>query len=229
MMGADMTLVALATPIDPVTGDAPDPDWEAGRRALDTVTSTGAFCYDDIESQFPGYEDLQPADKDPDGMPRLELLKQEGRRIIDACEQAIASQRTTVLLTNGYWLYLSGGLSYGDPPTEAYEAICDVDHLPAAVFDALGLVSDWTKPPASRYAGGDPYVTDADIVTALAYGLGSQPNQDSDLAVEWLSVLLAKVRPDPRDGSPADYIAQWRAVYGTDAIDDEVIRDLLNS
>lgn len=120
-MGVDMTLVALATPIDPVTGDAPEPDWGAGRRALETVTSTGAFCYDDIESQFHGYEDLQDSEKDPDGMPRLERMKREGLRIIDACEQAIAGQRTTVMLTNGYWLYLSGGLSYGDPPTEAYE------------------------------------------------------------------------------------------------------------
>lgn len=228
-MSAEMNLACLATPIDPVTGRAPAPDWESGRHALEAVTSVRAFSYDDVESQFYGYEDLQPADKGPGGMPRLDLLKREGRRIIDACEQAIGGPCTTALLTNGYWLYVSGGLSYGDAPTDAYEAICDMDRLPDVVFEALGLVSDWTKPPAPRYRGGDPDLTDTDVVTALAYGLGSESNQDPDLTMAWAAELLAKVRPDPRDGSPADYVAQWRVVYGADATDDGVIRDLLNS
>lgn len=140
-MGADMIVAMVATLADA------GPDFAAGRRALAEVTDRGAFRFDEPEWQIPCLlDDVGECDLDENNEFSLAILKRAAGKILDRLEAALDSRRTTTLEIGGYWVYLSGGLSWGDGPTEEYDAIADSDCLPDTVCAAIGFVSDPSKP-----------------------------------------------------------------------------------
>src|SRR5699024_12332342 len=63
---------------------------------------------------------------------------------IDALEQAFTSDPNDIdRITSGHRVtYYSGGLSWGDAPTEAAQAMWDVSALPIEVRHAMGIAVD---------------------------------------------------------------------------------------
>ena len=124
-----------------------EPDFDAGRRALAEVADREVFRFDEPEWQIPCLlDDVGECDLDEEGEFSLAILKRAAARILDRLETALDSRRTTTLEIGGYWVYLSGGLSWGDGPTVEYDAIADSDYLPCTVTTAIGFVNDPSKP-----------------------------------------------------------------------------------
>ena len=207
-MSADLLISAIAVP-----AGQDHLDWDAAHIQLEATPTPDDF----------GWEDL-----DVDGMDHddLESLIFHGHQVLADIEDALGSSGTTVIEIGDYWVHLSGGLSWGDVPTKEYAAIIAAYGLPDAVLRAAGFIPDPSR-PLSRRAGNKgpissapPSVTDADVVDAIALGLGTKSEWSSD-ELEWIPSLIGRVRPHPGDpGSPAEYLARWKRTFGEDAVDD---------
>ena len=62
----------------------------------------------------------------------------------NALAEALVSDEIADFRVGEYRLYLTGGLSWGDAPTDAFEGLNAVFHLPKAVLDALHIRTDVT-------------------------------------------------------------------------------------
>jgi hypothetical protein len=138
------------------------PDFAAGKRYLDDLTVealrvvlnegwVGHLLDDYLGSH--GIEELS----DPDegkwqaalGDIREELQKQLGdlEDLITKPHRDMAS-----MVFEGWWLYVTGGASWGDPPTEAAETISalsqDMEPLGGKVLEACGF--DWPENPSTE-------------------------------------------------------------------------------
>lgn len=148
-MGADMLTAMIATPADRT---AP-PDFEAGRAALAQVQDPSLFDFGDpiaeIDALLPDLDpDIEVVDEN--FVPVLAFAQQAGRAIIDNLQQHLpGSREVDTLLVGGYRVYVSAGPSWGDPPTDAAEAIWDAYKLPDQVLTAMGFVPDCSRPPTS--------------------------------------------------------------------------------
>ena len=112
-MGADMLLTYLAHRADR------RPNFDAGRDLVDRLTPADLDGHDWSEF-LTWHDDLVGFD----GRPRIDDLQRIYREAIDALEQALSSSReVSARLICGWWLYFTGGMSWGDSPTDAYEAI----------------------------------------------------------------------------------------------------------
>lgn len=147
-----MTISAIATP-----ADLNVPDFAAGRAALAAVTNVGLFddlLEYDLQDLIDGFDPAVHLGAEV--APSLTVAVAAGRHIIDRLEVALTGSRETTWLTvGGYKLYLSGGLSWGDEPTDDSSVIQNANRwLPESVFLAMGFVLDFEQPLQAK-ADGD--------------------------------------------------------------------------
>lgn len=144
-MSADMLIATI-----PLRPDFTAPDFAAGRTALSAVEDPTLFDYQDPESDITKLIDLPAEDIDlfehdtEPYMLKIEWAKKLGAVVIDALEQAFTSDSNDIdRITSGHRVtYYSGGLSWGDAPTEAAQAMWDVSALPIEVRHAMGIAVD---------------------------------------------------------------------------------------
>lgn len=146
-MSADMLIATI-----PLRPDFTAPDFAAGRTALSAVEDPTLFDYQDPESDITKLNDVDLPAEDIDlfehdtepYMLKIEWAKKLGAVVIDALEQAFTSDSNDIeRITSGHRVtYYSGGLSWGDAPTEAAQSMWDVSALPIEVRHAMGIAVD---------------------------------------------------------------------------------------
>ncbi|MDW6057991.1 hypothetical protein SAZ11_07805 [Streptomyces sp. FXJ1.4098] len=121
-MGASMLTATIAFPAE----STEPPNFDRGRQLLEEITDASLFTFDEPEAELEkllpdldGESDLV----DENGKVLIEYARRAGLVIIDNLEGALDSRETTFLTVADYRIYISGGLSSGDSPTEAAEAI----------------------------------------------------------------------------------------------------------
>lgn len=213
-MGADMLIAAIAVPAD----RSQPLDFDAGRGLIQAITDAALFEFDDPESQLEDLvDDFDPAvHLDADGSPTLDVAKGAGERIIDELQKALDSRDTTFITVAGYRIYVSGGLSWGDAPTEAADAIWHAYHLPKIALRTMGFIPDYTR-PLSRTNGNPGPITDTDVVDAIALGLGTKSEWSSD-ELEWIPQLIDRRRPGIIGEEPADALKAFRELTSSDPL-----------
>jgi hypothetical protein len=219
-MGANMLTATIAVPAD---REEP-PAFEHGRRMIKEVTDVGLFVFDDPESQLEELIDGFDPDVhlDADGSPTLEVAQKASLKIIDALEKALDSSEASTITVAGYLMHVSGGLSWGDAPTEAADAIWNAYHLPEKVLRVMGFIPDYSK-ALSRTNGNPGHVTDTDIVDAIALGLGTKPVWSGADELEWIANTVGKVRPHPGDRNPREYHEEFTEQHDFDPIQDNFL------
>lgn len=144
-MSACMLTAALAIPTD-----GPEkPDLDRGRLAVDELTDPRAMTFDDpeteLETLIPDFDPVHHLDDD--SVPTLDAAKVAARAIIDNLDNALDdSKEIDVLHIGRYKLFVSGGMSWGDAPTDAVEAIWNTYNLPDTVLTAMSVVRDPEHP-----------------------------------------------------------------------------------
>lgn len=123
-------------------------DFSAGRAALDTITDAADFGYteeDDLEAELDGLiEDDEDLD---DPVDRLKIFRRAGLEILDDLEAlnlgrtGYESSEIDYIIVAGYRVFITGGMSSGDAPTDAAETFWAASQLPAAVLSAVGFVT----------------------------------------------------------------------------------------
>lgn len=219
-MGANMLTATIAVPAD---REEP-PAFEHGRRMIKEVTDVGLFVFDDPESQLEELIDgFDPVvHLDADGSPTLEVAQKASLKIIDALEKALDSSEASTITVAGYLMHVSGGLSWGDAPTEAADAIWNAYHLPEKVLRVMGFIPDYSK-ALSRTNGNLGHVTDTDIVDAIALGLGTKPVWSGADELEWIANTVGKVHPHPEDRNPREYHEEFTERHDFDPIQDNFL------
>lgn len=231
-MGANMLTATIATP-----ASRTEPlDFEAGRKALAEITDPATFSFDDFWALAENtLDDLDP-DIDPideNGHPVLELAHRVCGMIIDALEKAFASGEEPGAEIDyrdiaGYRIYIAGGLSWGDAPTDAAQAIWDAADLPESVRTAIGFVLDTSNPPAKSLGSSD-VITDSDVVDAIALLLGTNPEWSSPSEfLDDIANLIGRVRQHPGDQDPQEYVEQHLIARGYDPLEDRLMVDYVS-
>ena len=214
-MGADMIIATIAVPAD----RAEPLDFDRGRRLIEEITDVAQFEFDDPEYQLEDVVDdsTRAFTSAPTGLPTLATAQQAGLKIVDALKKALQSRETTFIEVAGYSIYIAGGLSWGDAPSEAAEALWNAYHLPAAVLEAIGFIVDHSE-PLSRRNGNPGPVTDTDVVDAIALGLGTKSEWSSD-ELEWIPQLISSVRNDIIGEDPPGALKAFRDQTGSDPLE----------
>jgi hypothetical protein len=150
-MGADLLVTWL------VIDKTKEPDIEAGREAVRNLPVEKLNeAYEEIEgSDIASWEDpdnekgyLDPMSIDDDDLDSGELtevgreaLKAWALKIVDRFEdEVIGGGRDMVLFpVRGAHIYLSGGMSWGDSPTDAFNLIGAMFTLGQPVLEAMGF------------------------------------------------------------------------------------------
>lgn len=123
-------------------------NFSAGRAALDTITDAADFGFtaeDDLEAELDGLiEDDEDIDDPAD---RLKIFRRAGLEILDDLEAlnlgrtGYESSEIDYIRVAGYRIFITGGMSSGDAPTDAAETLWSTSQLPAAVLSAIGFVT----------------------------------------------------------------------------------------
>jgi hypothetical protein len=225
-MGADMLIATIAAPAD---REAPI-DFDRGRRVLERCSDVQAFEFNDPEQQL--VELVEGFDAhvhlDADGEPTLEAVRAAGLRVVDRLAEALDSRETTTIGVAGYCLYLSGGLSGGDAPTDAAQAIWDARILPPDVLLAMGFVPDHRK-ALSRTNGSTGPVTDTDVVDTIALMLGTSPEWTGAQDLERIADIIGAVRPHPGNLGPFEYRREFADLRCFDPLDDGLLSEYVSA
>lgn len=130
-----------------ITTTKTDPErlnWDAAHAALSAITDPDAFEFGDPESEVDAL--LGPDDDrdvlTADGALDIEVLRDAGTAALKNLREALDSRKVDILTLGGYTAFVSGGMSYGDAPTDAADAIWMAHRLPVAVLHAAGLAID---------------------------------------------------------------------------------------
>ena len=182
-MSADMLIATI-----PLRPDFTAPDFAAGRTALSAVEDPTLFDYQDPESDITKFIDLPAEDIDlfehdtEPYMLKIEWAKKLGAVVIDALEQAFTSDSNDIdRITSGHRVtYYSGGLSWGDAPTEAAQAMWDVSALPIEVRHAMGIAVD--SDDRARFSRNE-------ISNALSEALSQIAEDDPSVTVNALNEI----------------------------------------
>lgn len=182
-MSADMLIATI-----PLRPDFTAPDFAAGRTALSAVEDPTLFDYQDPESDITKLIDLPAEDIDlfehdtEPYMLKIEWAKKLGAVVIDALEQAFTSDPNDIdRITSGHRVtYYSGGLSWGDAPTEAAQAMWDVSALPIEVQHAMGIAVD--SDDRARFSRNE-------ISNALSEALSQIAEDDPSVTVNALNEI----------------------------------------
>ena len=185
-MSADMLIATI-----PLRPDFTAPDFAAGRTALSAVEDPTLFDYQDPESDITKLIDLPAEDIDlfeHDSEPymlKIEWAKKLGAVVIDALEQAFTSDSNDIdRITSGHRVtYYSGGLSWGDAPTEAAQAMWDVSALPIEVQHAMGIAVN--SDDRARFSRNE-------ISNALSEALSQIAEDDPSVTVNALNEITEK-------------------------------------
>ena len=185
-MSADMLIATI-----PLRPDFTAPDFAAGRTALSAVEDPTLFDYQDPESDItklidPPAEDIDLFEHDTEPyMLKIEWAKKLGAVVIDALEQAFTSDSNDIdRITSGHRVtYYSGGLSWGDAPTEAAQAMWDVSALPIEVQHAMGIAVN--SDDRARFSRNE-------ISNALSEALSQIAEDDPSVTVNALNEITEK-------------------------------------
>lgn len=213
-------------------------DYTAGRAALAAVVDMNEFGYTeddtDFEFEFEGHtlegEDIyDPAD-------RIKIFRRAAEDIIAELEKlrlgtdpSNESHEINWALVGGYKVYIAGGMSHGDAPTDATTVLWDAGKLPDAVLAAIGFVVNPTR--SARNSGFAPdadSMTDADAMDAIALGLGTAPEWEGADTLEWIANVVGHVREHPGDADPVEYHERFQAEYGFDPLETAMLRDYVD-
>ncbi|MFI5702563.1 hypothetical protein ACIA78_21265 [Streptomyces xanthochromogenes] len=217
-MGASMLTATIAFPAE----SAEPPNFDRGRQLLEEITDVSLFTFDEPEAEL---EELLPdldgeSDLvDENGEVLIEYARRAGLVIINNLERALDSRETTFLTVADYRLYISGGPSNGDNPTNATQAIWDAYKLPESVLLAMGFIPDYELPLSrANSRGASTPLTDTDVVDAIALGLGTSPEWPGTDTLKWIAEAIGKVRDEPGNDEPVEYLKRWSEQYGFDPL-----------
>lgn len=217
-MGASMLTATIAFP----AGSTEPPNFDRGRQLVEEIEDPSLFTFDEPQVEL---EELLPdlgseSDLvDEGGEVLIEYARRAGLVIIDNLEKAFDSWETTFLTVADYRLYISGGISYGDSPTDATEAIWDAYKLPESVLLGMGFIPDYELPLSRANGSGDHApLTDTDVVDAIALGLGTSPEWPGADTLNWIAEVISKVRIEPGNAEPDEYLKRWSERYGFDPL-----------
>ena len=120
-MGMDLILAGVQYPEGRVL------DFEAGRRAVDTLT----------EDQLNAGLDAISGDADEDDP---DAMRREVRDLVTDIETAFAGEwrDSTSFIVNGTVLFLGGGSSGGDDPGPTFTALANIGYFPS-IMEAIGF------------------------------------------------------------------------------------------
>lgn len=216
-MSADMLIATLACPA------GTEIDFDAGRSAVDEITDIETFSnvHAEVEDLITDFDPALHLDPKTDNY-TLRAMKDTARKIIDDLDNAFTGDTDVDERTiGGYTLFLTGGLSYGDAPTEEAEAIWNaVEFLPHAVLRAMNISMDYSRPPARKTGSTGP-VTDTDVVDAIQLGLATQSEWTGSECLEWIANLIGRVRSHPGASiSPKEALETWTKEFNFDPTDD---------
>jgi len=139
-MGADMLTAHITTR----TTNPEELDWDAAAAALAQVSEADQFHFGDPEDEAERWLDLDD-DRDvrlSDGSLDLAVLKDMGAAVLHSLREELPGRDVDILTIGGVDAFVSGGLSHGDSPTDACDAIWAANALPASVLHAAGLGVD---------------------------------------------------------------------------------------
>ncbi|WP_405824590.1 hypothetical protein OG705_30140 [Streptomyces sp. NBC_00838] len=218
-----MLTATIAAP----TGSAEPPNFDRGRQVLEEIQDPSLFNFDEpkdeLQKLLPDLGDEVDLVGD-DGEPLLEYARLAGLAILDDLEEALDSRETTFLTVAGYKIYLSGGLSHGDSPTETADAIWNAYKLPASVLCGVGFVPDYVKPLSrANGSGNHAPLTDTDVVDAIALGLGTSPDWSGEHTLAWIADVIGKVRNHPGGRDPSEYQAEFTEEHVVEPLDDSFL------
>lgn len=128
-MGADLLIRAIALPFDV------EPDWHAARKHI--------WACDNVESLDPDQYFDEGASLDDVQKELIDALNE----LIPVLDGSGWARDIDCLPFCGHWLWITGGMSWGDSPTDTYDFIRQAETcgaLSAAGFDPPGL---WAGPP----------------------------------------------------------------------------------
>lgn len=224
-MSADMLTATIAVPADREQPIA----FAHGRHMIEEISEVDLFKFDDPESQLDELLDnFDPGTHlDADGAPTLEVVRRASLMIVDALQEALDSKETSTITAAGYLIYVSGGPSWGDAPTDAAEAIWNAYYLPETVLRTMGFVPDYSL-PLSRSNGNPGRVSDTDVVDAIALGLGTKPKWSGADDLEWIADTISAVRPHPGDRDPVEYRQEFTEQHSFDPISDAFLSAFLS-
>ncbi|MDX3274736.1 MULTISPECIES: hypothetical protein [Streptomyces] len=217
-MGASMLTATIAFP----AGSTEPPNFDRGRQLLEKIEDPSLFTFDEpgteLEELLPDLDDESDL-FDENGAVLIEYARRAGLVIINNLEMALDSRETTFLTVADYRLYISGGLSNGDTPTNVTQAIWDAYKLPESVILAMGFIPDYEQPLShTNSRGASAPLTDTDVVDAIALGLGTSPEWPGTDTLKWIAEAIGKVRDEPGNAEPVEYLKRWSERYGLDPL-----------
>ncbi|MFD4475864.1 hypothetical protein ACFWPU_07080 [Streptomyces sp. NPDC058471] len=217
-MDASMLTATIAFPAE----STEPPNFDRGRQLLKKIEASSLFTFDEPEVEL---EELLPDLDgefdlvDENGEVLIEYARRAGLVIIDSLEVALDSRETTFLTVANYRIYISGGLSSGGNPTVATEAIWNAYKLPESVLVGMGFIPDYELPLSRANGSGDHTpLTDTDVVDAIALGLGTSPERPGTDTLKWIAEAIGKVRDEPGNAEPVEYLKHWSERYGFDPL-----------
>lgn len=130
-MGADLCLAWLIHDKD-IT-----PNWDAGRAKLQELAEIELKtdpngCYDEDTS----LEDVYMTDGGP------EITYAEALESIDYIENAEGKRDFSSVTLGHFTMLISGGMSWGDDPTDSFEHLDRIGRLPAEVLTEMGFYAE---------------------------------------------------------------------------------------
>ncbi|MFI8091518.1 hypothetical protein ACIF9R_24890 [Streptomyces sp. NPDC086080] len=225
-MGASMLIATIAFPAE----STEPPNFDRGHQLLEKIEDPSLFTFDEPEMEellpdLDGESDLV----DENGEVLIEYARRAGLVIINNLEKALDSRETTFLTVADYRLYISGGPSNGDNPTNATQAIWDAYKLPESVLLAMGFILDYELPLSrANSRGASTLLTDTDVVDAIALGLGTSPEWSGASTLEWIADTIGKVRQHPGDRDPREYREEFTEEHAFDPRDDSFLAQYVN-
>lgn len=224
-MSACMLTATLATVVDRTE----EFDFAAGRELLTQITDAKLFDFGDPEAEIDALlPKLDPKHDvlDDEGWPLIDIARAAGAVIIDKLEATLAKDAPEVdeIHVGGYILFISGGLSSGDEPTDATRVIWDAYKLPHAVLEIMGFTPGFDKPLGVAPAANDESVfTDTEIVDAIALGLGTKSEWSGADELQWIAETISQVRREPGEGTPSEYLEGFSLARNIDPLADNYL------
>lgn len=149
-MSADMLTAHITTR----TTNPEDLDWDAAKAALARIDSTEPFRFYDPENDAEKWLDTDD-DRDvhlEDGTLDLQVLKDIASGILGQLREELSGRGVDVITMGGTTAFISGGLSWGDAPSDACDVIWAAHALPLSVLHAAGLSLDELDEEAPLHA-----------------------------------------------------------------------------
>src|SRR5699024_2868428 len=123
--------------------------FDAGRAAVAEIDDVDLFTFGDPEMEIDellGNLDPDVEVVDETGRPLLTYVRAAGIAVIDELEEPLRSEEVNSIIVAGYEIFIAGGMSFGDVPSDATGRLCNADTLPESVLQAMGFITDPPRP-----------------------------------------------------------------------------------